>query len=147
LFGTDTAKPVTGVIISSNVTLGNNRPVDTGIAVWFTWDGAQRCIAVDRYPKPEDNLQAIHHILEARRTEMRHGGLHIVRQTFKGFVALPASEPWWQILEVQPSATIAEIDAAYRRKASSAHPDSGGSDAAMSRLNVARDQGRKSRAA
>jgi hypothetical protein len=74
-FGKDSGKAVTEISITSNVTLGETLPSDTGVAVWFTWDGQQRCIAVDRYPKPEDNLQAIHHVLEARRTEMRHGGL------------------------------------------------------------------------
>jgi cold shock CspA family protein len=91
LFGVDTDKPVTDIILSSNVGgLDFGQPDDPGVAAWFTWDGQQRCVAVDRYPKAEDNLQAIHHVLEARRTEMRHGGLHIVRQTFKGFTALPA---------------------------------------------------------
>lgn len=89
-FGSDTGKAVSEVAVTSNVAgIAFEPPKDTGVAVWFEWEGAQRCIAVDRYPKVEDNLQAIHHILEARRTEMRHGGLHIVRQTFKGFVALP----------------------------------------------------------
>jgi hypothetical protein len=106
LFGQDSGKRVTDVVLSSNVAgLSMKAPDDSGVAAWFTWDGAQRCIAVDRYPKTEDNLQAIHHILEARRTEMRHGGLHIVRQTFKGFVALPApadAKPWRDVLGLRP---------------------------------------------
>ncbi|MGT2467400.1 J domain-containing protein [Mesorhizobium atlanticum] len=85
LFAGDSGKRVENVVISSNVTLGVERPADPGVAVWFVWDGMQVCIAVDRYPKVQDNLQAIHHIVEARRTEMRHGGLHIVRATFRGF--------------------------------------------------------------
>lgn len=145
LFGQDSGKAVTGVVLSSNVSLGESRPADPGIAVWFTWDGSQRCIAVDRYPKPEDNLQAIHHILEARRTEMRHGGLHIVRQTFRGFVALPAptgAQSWWQVLGVKPTATSDEIDAAWREKMQTAHPDRGGSHDEAARLNRAREQGK-----
>jgi hypothetical protein len=141
-FGKDSGKAVTEISITSNVTLGETRPSDTGVAVWFTWDGQQRCIAVDRYPKPEDNLQAIHHVLEARRTEMRHGGLHVVRQTFKGFTALPAPpgrKSWRQILEIAGAATPADVDAAYRRKATELHPDKPGGDAAaMAELNRAR---------
>jgi len=143
LFGRDSGKRVENIVLSSNVALGAEKPSDTGVAAWFTWDGAQRCIAVDRYPKVEDNLQAIHHIVEARRTEMRHGGLHIVRQTFKGFMALAAPEPWWNVLNVPVTATKAEIDAAYRKLAASAHPDQeGGSHDKMARLNAARDAGR-----
>jgi hypothetical protein len=142
LFGIDSGKRVENVVLSSNVSLGNNNPEDPGIACWFTWDGAQRCIAVDRYPLARDNLQAIHHILEARRTEMRHGGLHIVRQTFKGFIALPAPEGakgWREVLGITwNSVTAADIDAAYRAKAAKAHPDAGGSTDAMAALNRAR---------
>ena len=119
---------------------------DTGVAAWFTWDGEQRCIAVDRYPKPEDNLQAIHHIIEARRTEMRHGGLHIVRQTFKGFTALPAppgQRGWREVLGLKGPVNAAQIDAAYRERAASAHPDKGGSTEAMAELNRARAEAKR----
>lgn len=149
MFGTDTGKPVTDIVLSSNVGgLSLTPPKDPGVAAWFTWDGAQRCVAVDRYPKPEDNLQAIHHILEARRTEMRHGGLHIVRQTFKGFTALPAPpgrKPWRELLgfaDGQP-VTRAMIDSAYRERAQKAHPDKGGDAAAMAALTAARDEARR----
>lgn len=141
-FGSDTGKSVTEVSVTSNVGMVTfDAPKDTGVAIWFAWDGAERCIAVDRYPKVEDNLQAIHHILEARRTEMRHGGLHIVRQTFKGFVALPAPErakPWREVLGLVGPVTKEDIDKAYRAKAAGAHPDRGGSAEAMQLLNRAR---------
>ena len=48
------------------------------------------CIPVDRYNSVEANLQAIHHIIEARRVELRHGTLALVRASFTGFKALPA---------------------------------------------------------
>jgi hypothetical protein len=141
-FGKDSGKAATEISITSNVTLGETRPSDTGVAVWFTWDGQQRCIAVDRYPKPEDNLQAIHHVLEARRTEMRHGGLHVVRQTFKGFTALPAPlgrKSWRDVLGITGQVTPADVDTAYRQKATELHPDKPGGDAAaMAELNRAR---------
>lgn len=144
-FASDTGKSVTEVSVTSNVAgIQFDPPKDVGVAVWFDWEGQQRCIAVDRYPKVEDNLQAIHHILEARRTEMRHGGLHIVRQTFKGFVALPTPEgarPWREVLGLIGPVTAADIKAAYREKAKTEHPDSpGGSKDRMARLSRARDE-------
>lgn len=150
LFGRDSGKAVTDIVLSSNV--GGIDPgtiKDTGVAAWFTWDGEQRCIAVDRYPKPEDNLQAIHHIIEARRTEMRHGGLHIVRQTFKGFTALPAppgAKSWREVLGFEPQREVAraDIDRQYRALAAERHPDkAGGSEEAMAELNRARDAARR----
>lgn len=147
-FGRDSGKQVTDVFISSNVSLGMERPADPGVSLWFTWDDSQRCIAVDRYPKPEDNLQAIHHILEARRTELRHGGLHIVRQTFKGFLALPSPDAvdWRAALGFKPGelVTSAAIDVAYRDRAKDAHPDKqGGDEHTMAILNLARDAAKK----
>lgn len=143
-FGSDTGKAVSDVSVTSNVGgIAFEGPKDTGVAIWFTWEGAQRCIAVDRYPKVEDNLQAIHHILEARRTEMRHGGLHIVRQTFRGFVALPAPEgakPWREVLGLSGPVTADQVKAAYRDKARAAHPDTGGSKETMALLSRARDE-------
>ncbi len=147
-FGRDSGKSVTGIILSSNVSLGEDRPADPGVAAWFVWDGEQRCIAVDRYPKVQDNLQAIHHIVEARRTEVRHGGLQVVRQTFKGFTALPGpagARGWRSMMGFSPAATVTagEIDARYRDLAAAWHPDRGGSAAAMADLNIARDAAKK----
>lgn len=129
LFASDSRKKLEGVVLSSNVTLGSSRPVDPGVAVWFTWDGLGICIAVDRYETVEANLQAIHHILEARRVELRHGTLALVRATFRGFIALPApagKKHWTEVLMVPADASGADIEAAYRRERSKAHPDKGG---------------------
>jgi hypothetical protein len=149
-FGRDTGKAVTDIILSSNVGgLDPGQPDDPGVAAWFTWEGQQRCVAVDRYKKVEENLQAIHHVLEARRTEMRHGGLHIVRQTFKGFTALPAppgKKSWRQVLgfsdDARPPADI--IDAKYRLLAKELHPDrSDGDHEKMAALNAARKEAKE----
>lgn len=149
MFGRDSGKALSNVVISSNVTLGESRPSDPGVAIWFVWDGMQVCIPVDRYMTVEGNLQAIHHIIEARRVELRHGTLALVRATFTGFMALPSpvGGHWSEVLGVGRSASAAEINAAYRDKARTAHSDTGGSDAAMSRLNVARDQALNERGA
>lgn len=143
-FGRDSGSPVAGIVLSSNVSLGESRPADPGVAVWFTWDGEQRCIPVDRYDTPAANLQAIHHVLEARRTELRHGTLSLVRATFKGFIpALPApGRPWREVLGINAAKAVldpADIDTAYRHFAKLRHPDApGGSHEAMAELNAAR---------
>lgn len=140
-FGRDSGKAVSGIVLSSNVTLGVNKPADPGVAVWFTWEGIQVCIPVDRYDTPAANLQAIHHILEARRVELRHGTLALVRASFAGLRALPAptpARPWHEVLGLPPTASRDEIERAYRAKAKAAHPDAGGSDAAMAEINAAR---------
>lgn len=142
-FSEDSGKKLDGVVISSNYSLGISRPPDPGVAVWFVWDALQVCIPVDRYTTVEANLQAIHHVLEARRTELRHGTLALVRASFQGFKALPApaGKGWRDILalpsDVQPTREV--VQAAYRQLAAVRHPDTGGSEAAMAELNTARD--------
>jgi hypothetical protein len=148
LFGSDSGKPVADIVLSSNVSLGHEKPGDPGIAVWFKWDGEQRCIPVDRYLTPAANLQAIHHIVEARRVELRHGTLALVRASMRGFQALPApgTKPWWEVLGVPENAQPVAIEAAYRALARERHPDRpGGSHDMMSELNRARDAGLKER--
>lgn len=148
-FTRDSGKKIEGLVISSNVTLGEQKPADPGVAVWFTWDGLSVCIAVDRYPKVEDNLQAIHHVIEARRTELRHGGLHIVRATFTGFAALPspdAKKSWREVLlfgsdMLRPNRDM--VEKRYRELAKERHPDAGGSAEAMSELNAAKAEALK----
>lgn len=137
-FGKDTGCPVSAVVISSNVTLGAERPADPGIAVYFRWDGMDACIAVDKYTRVECNLQAIAKVIEAERAKARHGGLNIVRATFRGFTALPPPKgpdgqlaaPWWVVLGL-PSARepLSAAEDAYRRLVKETHPDRAGGDA------------------
>jgi hypothetical protein len=150
-FAADSRSQVTNVVATSNsggIALGNRREDDPGVAVWFDWDGAKRCIAVDRYPTAAENLQAIHHIIEARRTEVRHGGLVIARSAFKGFLALPspAGRHWSDELGVERTASAQQIDEAFRSRAKLAHPDSGGSHEQMARLSAARERALAERA-
>jgi len=130
-FAADSGKKLEGLVMSSNVTLGVQRPADPGVAVWFTWDEMGVCIAVDRYLSVEANLQAIHHIIEARRTELRHGTLALVRATFQGFRALPSPETAGdmdphQIIGASPSDSPGTKLHAYKKALSAAHPDKGG---------------------
>lgn len=141
-FASDSGRKISEVTISSNFALSDQRPADSGVAVYFTWDGLPTCIAVDRYEKIEDNLQAIHHCIEAERTKLRHGGLNLVRAAFRGYAALPpptvGAKPWTQVLDLPRTASRDDIDAAYRAKAKAAHPDAGGTQEAMAELNQAR---------
>lgn len=148
LFGTDSRRKVGEVIISSNVAgLSGKEPADPGVAVWFAWDGEFRCIAVDRYTKVEWNLQAIHHVIEAERVKLRHGGLSIVRATFRAYMALaaPGPRPWRETLGFDPSdqVTAAQVKLRWRELSARHHPDKGGNPDQMSEINAAKDQALK----
>lgn len=142
-FAADSGLKVEGFLVSSNATLMDRSPKDSGVAVFFTWDRISTCIAVDRYQKIEENLQAIHHVIEAERTKLRHGGLNLVRAAFRGYAALPppstgVAEDPWDVLGLAKGAVASEIETAYRDKAKRWHPDAGGSHDKMSKLNAAR---------
>lgn len=128
-FAKDSGKKLDDIVISSNYTLGEQNPADGAVAVYFTWAGISTCIAVDRYAKLADNLQAIYHVLAAERSKLRHGGLTIVAAAMRGYAALPppssraGSRPWHEVLELPPSATRLEAEQSYKRLRSLHHPD------------------------
>jgi hypothetical protein len=118
---------------------GQAQPQDPGVAVYWK-DGKQsRCIATDRYTKVQDNIAAIAATLEAMRAIERHGGAEILDRAFTGFAALPAPEQPWQVLGLDSHATKDQVREAYRRLARDHHPDRGGDEQQMMRINSARD--------
>lgn len=139
----------TSVTLSTNFQPGKNgpqegrrRPEDEAVAVYFQRKGKPYVMACDRYGDAEGNMRSLALALEAMRQLERHGGGTMMERAYEGFAALPAPKSWWEILGVTQAASVAEIEAAYRFKARAAHPDSGGSTAAMAELNAARDQAR-----
>lgn len=143
-FSEMSGRSVKDIVVSSNYTLGVSAPVDAGVAVWFTWDGETRVIAVDRYKKIQENLQAIHYILEARVTEARYGSFVVLQRAFMGFNALPHTGPkWWEVLGVSGTASRGEIDEAYKSLIKAHHPDTGGDAAKAAEINAAYDQAKQ----
>ncbi|HJR01776.1 MAG TPA: J domain-containing protein [Methylomirabilota bacterium] len=121
-------------------------PLDPGAAVYFQLEGKPRTLACDRWLRVADNIAAIAAHIEAIRAVDRYG-VGTLEQAFAGYAALPAGEQWFEILGVLPTASLEQIDDAYRKLAKAAHPDhEGGSHDAMARLNQARETGRKLRA-
>lgn len=144
-FAKDSGKKITEIIISSNFNLTDQNPTESGVAVYFTWDGERTCIPVDKYTKVQDNLQAIFHCISAKRTMLRHGGVNLVKAAFRGYAALPnpASDSWKTVLNYHGN-SLADCKAAWRRAAQEHHPDrpSGSHDQAA-RVNAAWEQAQK----
>lgn len=119
-------------------------PADPGAAIYFRLKGKDTALACDKWNRVADNIAALAKHIEALRGIDRWG-VGSVAQAFAGYQALPSPEQWWQVLGFASGNVVDRdaIEAAYRRLAREAHPDTGGSHAAMSRLNAARDQGLK----
>lgn len=139
------------VILSTNVELrqdglpysGRRQPDDPGVAVYFERRGRSLALACDLWQRVEQNLDALARWVEAQRGQERWVGSDFTDAVFTGFAALPPSAPakWWEMMNLYPAATRAEIEARYRKLSLERHPDRGGSVEAMAQLNAARDAG------
>ena len=137
-FGADSGKKLESVLISSNYSLTETKPRNPGVAVYFTWDDEEACSPVDRYLLVEDNLQAIYHCIEAKRTMLRHGGINLVKAAFRGYAALPNPDTasWRDILGYQGD-DLNGAKKAYRKAIKNAHPDHGGDERQAASVNRA----------
>ena len=130
------------LVVSSNVSMGDDRPDDPGVAVYFHYQGINAAIPCDRWKFPEENLHAIAKTIEAMRGIERWGAKHMIKAAFTGFAALPApgnttGRGWRELLEVPADCTLEQAKTNYRKLSSVRHPDRGGSTDAMAELNWA----------
>lgn len=134
-------------VVSSNIPLrmdgdpysNPGRMQDPGVAVYFHLKQKPYCMPCDMWSSVEENLWAVAKHIEAMRG-MQRWGVGSIEQQFAGFKALAAGEHWWDVLECRADASREIIEAQYKTRIRTAHPDLGGSHDAMSRLNVARDE-------
>lgn len=127
---------------------------DPGVAVYYSTNKwKERVIACDKWVNAFHNMYAIARTIDSLRAIERAGASQILDQAFTAFGALPAASnvavvrPWWEVLGLQEGA-VAFVDATmceakYRDLARTAHPDRGGSDAAMVELSRAREEMRR----
>jgi hypothetical protein len=127
-----------------------SEPADTGIAVYFQlrfYRGGKPydrplVMTCDKWRKSADNIYAIGKHIESQRAQFRWG-CGSVEQAFAGYVAIPekcGGESWWTILGVPSTADRATIEAAYKLKAKTEHPDAGGSQERWVKLQTAFEQ-------
>lgn len=151
-------------VLSSNLELrldgqprsGQRQPADPGVCLYFSLKGKPFALACDTYGDVAQNIAALAAHLEATRAIERHG-VASAAESLEAFIALPPPaagaagatriRSWREVLgflEAFPHGLTAIeamdlIAKRYRRLAGVAHPDNGGSDAAMAELNAARD--------
>lgn len=78
------------LVLSSNYTLGNERPAESGVVAYFQLGEQPIAIPCDRWKLVEHNVQAIALTIEAMRGMERWGAKHMITAMFTGFKALPA---------------------------------------------------------
>jgi hypothetical protein len=129
------------LVLSSNVSLGNERVADVGVVAYFELRGQHIAVPCDRWQNVQDNVKAIGLTIEAMRGMERWGAKHMITAMFSGFKALPekSGRSPWEILEIRDDSTESEVLAQYRKLATRAHPDAGGSVDAFRELCEAKD--------
>ena len=118
------------LVLSSNYTLGNERPTESGVVAYFTLEAQNIAIPCDRWRRVEHNVQAIALTIEAMRGMERWGAKHMITAMFTGFRALPAPgegtgiDPR-KVLGLAPMLELTEdrITAAFRSQSKIYHPD------------------------
>lgn len=141
------------IILSSNLPLRRDglpyskfsQPKDPGVAVYFNLKKKSMVFACDQYPKVEENMHSVRKTIQAIRGIKRWGASDMLERAFAGFQALdaPKKEEWWEILGVSENITINELENAKRNKARIHHPDVGGTNEMMAKINKAYDDGRQ----
>lgn len=134
------------IIVSSDLPLRRDgqprqdraNPDDPGVCVYFDMAGEPYAMACDRYDTLWQNVAAIANHIDATRRIERYG-VATAAETLKAFIALPQPKRPHDILGIAPASTEAEIKRAWRSRIADAHPDQGGTQAAASEINAARD--------
>jgi hypothetical protein len=116
------------LVLSSNCTLGAERPAESGVVAYFQLDDQPIAIPCDRWKLVEHNVRAIALTIEAMRGMERWGAKHMITAMFTGFKALPQKASGKDPKEIlglknKNNPTEAEITAAFRAQSKIYHPD------------------------
>ena len=84
----------------------------------------------------QDNLRCCFYAVQSMRMNEVRGIADTMQKAYLQLAAPSHVDPW-ELLGIRPDADIEIVHAAYRTVAKTAHPDTGGSDETMQRVNDA----------
>lgn len=130
--------------LTHNMMASQREPDDTGVAVYFTYEGRQVCIPCDKYDKVKNNIRGIEKTIEALRGIQRWGCKVVMERTVHAYtVPMLTSSNWRAILRLPEKVTLLQVEKQYKALAKENHPDQGGSPEQMAEINQAVEQARR----
>jgi hypothetical protein len=114
--------------------------VERSVTISFKKDGKTVTLSMDTQDTATGNLKALQLCIDDMRMIERRGLAETMQSAYMQLAGPAKERDPWEVLGLRPDASRDEIDAMYRVKARSVHPDAGGSNEAMAELNAAREQ-------
>ena len=98
--------------------------------------GREVRLTMKKQARAQDNLRVLYLATEALRMNEARGIGDVIADAYLQ-LAPPSHIDPWELLGIRPDADIEIVHAAYRTKAKTAHPETGGTEEAMKELNAA----------
>ena len=109
---------------------------DRTVTLTYKKDGKTVLLSMNRQDRAVDNLRVLFLAIESMRLNERRGIGEVLQSAYAQLQAPEVFNPY-EVLGVYSNQPIEVIEAAYKAKVKSAHPDAGGSDEEMQKLNRA----------
>jgi hypothetical protein len=118
---------------------------DRTVHLTYHKDGRPVKLTMGKQARAVDNLRVLYLAVEAMRMNEKRGLGEVIQDAY---LQLAGPEPTidpYQLLGIRPDASIEFAEAAWKFMMKSAHPDAGGSEEQVKKLNAAIEQIRKER--
>lgn len=120
---------------------------DRTVTLTYQKDGRPVTLKMGKQARAVDNLRVLYLAVEAMRLNEKRGLGEVIQEAYLQLAGPePAIDPY-ELLGIRPDAPLEVAEAAWKVKMKTVHPDAGGSEEQVKRLNAAIEQIRKERQA
>jgi hypothetical protein len=118
------------------------------VTLRYVKDGAEVVLHMDKQSRVVDNARVLYLAVEAMRLNDERGIADVVREAYAQLPPPADEQPRrdpYEVLGVREDSPWEVVEAAYRARMKTAHPDTGGSAEAMKEVQAAMEQLRRQR--
>ncbi len=123
------------------------KPSERGGTVMLKYvkNGRSVTLPMGSQARADDNLRVLYLAVEAMRMNEKRGLGEVIQEAYLQLAAPEKEIDPWELLGIRPDAAIELAEAAWKVKMKTAHPDAGGSEEQVKKLNAAIEAVRKER--